>query len=144
MDLPLIPNVRSIEPREGFFPLADPGLRIVLLYTDESVWIALNVLAGDIGKATGKEPAIASDPQVGESPEIVVSSGSIQNSENYSITIGSNRIEIAGQGSGGTFYGIQTLRQIIKITEGALQCCKIADGPHYPVRGFYSAAWARK
>jgi hypothetical protein len=137
MDLSLIPHVRSIEPRDGTFLLADSGLRIVPTDDDESVWNAVYVLAGDIAKASGREPDIASDPQGGESPVIVVCSGSIGDSEEYSITIASRRIDIVGQGSGGTFYGIQTLRQIIKMTDGVLPCCEISDGPHYPVRGFY-------
>jgi len=54
----------------------------------------------------------------------------------YTLTISSEKIEILG-GEAGVFYGIQTLRQIIKTKGRKLKALEIVDEPDFQVRGFY-------
>ncbi|MBN1130085.1 MAG: family 20 glycosylhydrolase, partial [Chitinispirillaceae bacterium] len=137
MDLPLIPALRSIEAREGTFNPTVPALRIVCGDDDESVWTAINRLAEEIGRMAGRSIDINPGKAGNDLPEIVIQSGANIHSEEYTLDIGTCRILIEGQGSGGTFYGIQTLRQIMRSTGTNLPCCRITDGPHFVMRGFY-------
>ena len=57
-----------------------------------------------------------------------------ENGQDYTIDFG-KEITITGSGPQGAFYGIQTLRQIIK--NGYCDAKKITDSPDFEVRGFY-------
>lgn len=57
--------------------------------------------------------------------------------EAYTLNIGGNCIEIIGATSIGIFYGVQTLRQIIRQNGALLPNLKIEDMPHFSNRGFY-------
>jgi len=57
--------------------------------------------------------------------------------EAYRLTIGENFIEICGATSIGIFYGVQTLRQIIRQNGAVLPNLKIEDEPYFSNRGFY-------
>ncbi|MBU3157675.1 family 20 glycosylhydrolase [Clostridium estertheticum] len=57
--------------------------------------------------------------------------------EAYNLTIDGNRIEICGATSIGIFYGVQTLRQIIRQNGALLPKLKIDDEPYFSNRGFY-------
>jgi len=57
--------------------------------------------------------------------------------EAYSLTIDGNRVEICGSTSIGIFYGVQTLRQIIRQNGALLPNLKIDDEPYFANRGFY-------
>ncbi|MBU3160946.1 family 20 glycosylhydrolase [Clostridium frigoris] len=57
--------------------------------------------------------------------------------EAYSLYIYGNRVEICGATSIGIFYGLQTLRQIIRQNGALLPKLKIDDEPYFTNRGFY-------
>ncbi|WP_298836019.1 beta-N-acetylhexosaminidase [Clostridium sp.] len=57
--------------------------------------------------------------------------------EAYSLSIDGTRIEICGANSIGIFYGVQTLRQIIRQNGALLPKLKIDDEPYFANRGFY-------
>lgn len=57
--------------------------------------------------------------------------------EAYSIDIRENGITIIGDGAAGAFYGIQTLRQMIREYESKIPCCFIEDYPDLKIRGLY-------
>jgi len=57
--------------------------------------------------------------------------------EAYNLTIDDNSIEICASTSIGIFYGVQTLRQIIRQNGALLPKLRINDEPYFTNRGFY-------
>jgi hyaluronoglucosaminidase len=61
----------------------------------------------------------------------------------YVLAVGDNSVVLAGADAAGTFYAVQTLRQLI--SRGAIHDVVIGDWPSMPVRGviegFYGPAW---
>lgn len=57
--------------------------------------------------------------------------------ESYELHIGENGIEIRGADAAGLWYGVQTLRQILRQEGAVLPQVDIWDGPEIPNRGFY-------
>jgi hypothetical protein len=57
--------------------------------------------------------------------------------QGYTLTIAPGQIELTGGSAAGCFYGLQTLRQLVKAMAGdsALPCCTIEDEPDFPTRG---------
>jgi len=58
--------------------------------------------------------------------------------QGYALAIRSSSIVIAGGGAAGAFYGVQTLKQIIRAnaTGKAIPCCEIVDWPQLRYRGW--------
>lgn len=69
-----------------------------------------------------------------------------QKKEGYYLEIQKNRIVIAGADQRGTFYGVQTLSQMIR--QGKLSLCAIEDYPDIEFRGvvegFYGTPWSHE
>ena len=59
------------------------------------------------------------------------------NLESYKINVSNNRIEINAPGGIGLFYGIQTLRQLIRAYGLYIPFLSIDDKPYFANRGFY-------
>jgi hypothetical protein len=57
--------------------------------------------------------------------------------ESYRLEVSPENITIKGNDTAGLFYGIQTLRQLIKLNGLAIPCMKIEDSPFFAYRGFY-------
>lgn len=55
----------------------------------------------------------------------------------YRLLVTDETVIVTGFSSVGLFYGIQTLRQIIRGSAPALQCVEIEDSPDFEYRGFY-------
>lgn len=59
-----------------------------------------------------------------------------ENSEAYSLSISETGILVQGS-STGLFYGVQTLRQILRNYPVSIPCMEIEDRPYFAQRGFY-------
>jgi len=114
----LIPMVKEIQTGEAF--LADKRICLVTKSLDSRVLKTLEKLPQD-PKGTPLEIAVGSE-----------------GGESYSLTVGRDRIAIQAPGAAGAFYGIQTLRQLLK--EERVPCLEIRDRPDFPYRGFYHDA----
>lgn len=57
--------------------------------------------------------------------------------EGYHLCINKTSVTVRGDSLAGLFYGIQTLRQIIRGTLGTVPCVEIEDAPDMQYRGFY-------
>ncbi|MBQ7091007.1 MAG: beta-N-acetylhexosaminidase, partial [Clostridia bacterium] len=55
--------------------------------------------------------------------------------EGYTLTVSEDAVSIEAEGAAGAFYGIQTLRQLLKAE--AVPCLTIEDQPDFAHRGFY-------
>ncbi|MBQ7760622.1 MAG: family 20 glycosylhydrolase [Clostridia bacterium] len=69
----------------------------------------------------------------GETKAVVSIDESLDDS--YKMKLSQNLVEITGKNQQGAFYGVQTLRQILKNKECDL--CEINDSPDFNDRGFY-------
>ncbi len=57
--------------------------------------------------------------------------------ESYTLCIDTTGIKLHGAGPAGAFYGLQTLRQLIKEYGNDLPCLVVEDAPGFAHRGFY-------
>ncbi len=58
-------------------------------------------------------------------------------SEEYTLEIKNNEINITAKGAAGAFYAIMTLNQLLRNSDGKIACCCINDAPDMAYRGFY-------
>lgn len=93
-------------------------------------------LANELESMVGNRIRFVRSEVAGASIRLLLN-GSEDASENYQMTIAPSEIKIAAKSETGLFYGIQTLRQLIRTEGPALPLLEISDAPDYPVRGFY-------
>ncbi len=55
----------------------------------------------------------------------------------YTLSVGTGSIIITGNNSGALFYGIQTLKQLVRNYVKEIPCMDIEDQPSFEARGFY-------
>src|SRR5206468_8632377 len=58
--------------------------------------------------------------------------------DHYILSVTPTEIRIASHSSAGKFYGVQTLKQLIRAncTDNSIPCCKITDWPALQYRGW--------
>ena len=94
------------------------------------------LLADELEAAAGNRIRFTRSPVAGPSIRLV-RNGSEANSESYQLTVAQKEIKITAKSETGLFYGLQTLRQLIRTEGTELPGVKIDDAPDYPARGFY-------
>ena len=112
----------------SFTVVLDPGC-------DRRIAKAADRLRSQITKCSGNHPGL----KVGSySTGTIFIKPTDGDDDSYAIRVGENGVVIIGAGLRGTFYGIQTLRQIVKLTGSAkIKACEIEDKPDFIDRGFY-------
>lgn len=146
--LKLIPYPRQIEQQTGSFRIT-PSTRIVLSpkYAKEDR-VAAEMLAEEIESATGAKPRIvtAAAAPVGSIRLTRLSDASkeakdlqAKTDEAYSLVADSKHVVVAGKGASGTFYGVQTLRQLVspESKNAAIPAVTIRDWPSMQWRGVH-------
>ena len=127
----IIPVPEKTAIKEGFF-----SLEHVSVFTndnaDRRVVRALTELCGEISEKTGAVCPLYSAESAGRAITVAHGDG---DSEAYRLTVTPDSVEITSDGAAGAFYGIQSLRQLIKA--GDIPCLEIEDEPDFPYRGFY-------
>lgn len=61
----------------------------------------------------------------------------VAGAEAYRLEISPGRIDIAASADAGAYYGVQTLREMIRAHGRTLPVCRIDDAPDFPRRGYY-------
>jgi len=63
--------------------------------------------------------------------------GEFPHPDGYRLTVQPDRIEIVGGRPAACFYGVQTLRQLMRDAEpgGRIACCEVIDWPDFTIRG---------
>ena len=61
----------------------------------------------------------------------------IADAEGYKLTVTRDGAVIAASTDAGAFYGVQTLRELIRVSGASLPCCEIVDSPDFARRGVY-------
>ena len=136
----ILPQPKKLKKTGGTVSVAN--LKIVLTAKcDDRIFKAAQKLAGEIYDATGIDPVIT---KVLSAPEacgnIVIDCLGKKNGEGYKLSAKQEGIVITGDTLAGTFYGIQTLRQMLETCGEDIECCEIEDKPDMSYRGFYHDA----
>ena len=133
---PLVPAPRSLTLGAGV-ALLSPRWTMVLEDSVDDAHAA-EILATELAARFGWRIRVASHLAVG--PAIVLSTTPVHAGafprQAYGISIGPDRVIIRASTSEGRFYGVQTLRQLVRSSAGpSLPCLEIADWPAMPWRG---------
>ncbi|TMQ70506.1 MAG: hypothetical protein E6K80_08310 [Candidatus Eisenbacteria bacterium] len=133
---PLVPAPRSLTLGAGV-ALLSPRWTMVLEDSVDDAHAA-EILATELAARFGWRIRVASHLAVG--PAIVLSTTPVRAGafprQAYGISIGPDRVIIRASTSEGRFYGVQTLRQLVRSSAGpSLPCLEIADWPAMPWRG---------
>jgi len=131
----MLPMPKELRIKDGEFKLC-PNTEIILHSSCTSVGLeAVKLLIEDIEKVIGFKLQVNKTFEKVLSNSIYIKKLPMEK-EAYTPTITPEKIEILG-GEAGVFYGIQTLRQIIKTSGRRLKALEIVDEPDFQVRGFY-------
>ncbi len=150
-DLRLIPFPKSVRVEEGSFRLQ--GSISVTVGKDPADRFAAQELCHELRACTKANPEIADEvplPQngarmlhlhpggrptpAGEALAVPEKGGD----EAYALRVSPSGIAIRSRGSRGLFYGVQTLKQLIRgnLRDGAIPCLLVEDWPSLRYRGF--------
>lgn len=134
--LHLIPMPKKIGLTAGSLPLA--SLENLRLPQDCPAGLLeeLLVLADELEATTRRRLRFAYSEIAGTTLTLTVDAA-IANAEGYTLKIDVRGIALAASTEAGLFYGIQTLRQLIRTEGTSLPCLEIEDAPDFPARGFY-------
>lgn len=124
----IIPTPKSYVAHEGEF-------RLMPSHTITASSTSLAPLASYLAKYLNVE--------VGTKGDIVLRIDAALKSEEYRLSVTTNRVEILGGDYGGVFNGVATLMQLLPadvydglILPATIACCKVEDAPCYAYRGF--------
>jgi hypothetical protein len=146
--LPLIPMPASVTPGDGAF-LIDAATAIVLgAAAGDATVFAARQLAAEIGQAAGFAPPLRKDGDPPAAPNAIVLLLAGRDAapdalagvdewgpQSYTLRITPARAVIAATTEAGLFYGVQTLRQLVRTQGRRLPALAIADRPALPHRG---------
>lgn len=133
-NLKLIPTPQQVEMKPGTFNLrtASPMmLQKDLAFASGQVLEELHL--------AGFRPEVLSNLNVGISyTDKPIAELADKGPEAYSLLVEPQRIKIVGNSPAGTFYGVQTLKQLIRAnrTGTTIPCCRILDWPGLKYRGY--------
>jgi Glycosyl hydrolase family 20, domain 2/Glycosyl hydrolase family 20, catalytic domain len=97
---------------------------------------AVETLIDELHRAYGWRPGAGPSARVIELVVRASSPDSLTRLQGYDLEITPDRITIAAESAAGRYYGVQTLRQIVRTTPSAsLPCQVIRDSPNIGVRG---------
>ena len=91
------------------------------------------LLADELETTVGKRIRFTRSAVAGPSIRLV-KNGADEKSESYQLTVAQAEIRITAKSETGLFYGLQTLRQLIRTEGTELPVMKIDDAPDYPAR----------
>ncbi len=134
----ILPYPATITVNPGHFKLA-ANFAVSCPQGSDRLLGAATKIADEIGRVNGGTPPILCRAEAGKPHPggiLLATDGHLAEQE-YRLAIKPSRISILGGDEAGVFYGVQTLRQIIRTEGHNLPCLTIRDRPDYPVRGFY-------
>lgn len=128
----VIPTPQAIEEYSGRFHAQNLSIYVDSA-ADKRIVTAVRTLCRDLEALIGSYVPVTSSKQE-DSAIVITYSGS---GEGYTLHVEEHCVHITAQGPAGAFYGIQTLRQLIKGSGLSVPCCRIDDTPDFAYRGFY-------
>lgn len=138
----LIPYPQKLTEKVGEFHITTATGILLDISCDYDDFEAAQELQQEIIKITGLCPAIIkgviNNAGFSKSGLINLKKEHIDTkAEAYKLVVDEESIEITGNDRSGLFYGIQTMRQLIRNGKSAIRCVEIFDYPAFESRGFY-------
>lgn len=134
----VIPLPQEIKITTGSFVLND-RTSIVYPKNNKEMQQNANLLAEYIHQMSGKKLKVIDEPVT--SNAIILATGlNADNAEAYQLKVTQDNVTITGTSEAGTFYGIQTLRKSLPITNKgdiSLPAAEINDYPRFSYRGVH-------
>ena len=134
----VIPLPQEIKITTGSFVLND-RTSIVYPKDNKEMQQNANLLAKYIHQMSGKKLKVIDEPVT--SNAIILATGlNADNAEAYQLKVTQDNVTITGTSEAGTFYGIQTLRKSLPITNKgdiSLPAAEINDYPRFSYRGVH-------
>ncbi|MBS1724278.1 MAG: family 20 glycosylhydrolase [Armatimonadetes bacterium] len=148
--LHLIPDPQSVVQRQGTFPLGTHAAIVVVRPKDADDSYAAEQLIEESPTSFGwgkarKRDAVVLVGQLGRDTTVSSKIRSLglklpkdAPSESYVLSVRPGQIVCAGNSAAGTFYAVQTLRQLIRSNkvDGGIPCLDIVDWPMLQIRGW--------
>jgi hypothetical protein len=132
----LIPAPKTLTLGKGSTNLKN--FKIALSYScDYRIFKAAQKLAAELSAETRTEIAVTKvlgEPALDGCINLIAEEGE---GEGYTLAVCPASVTVRGSSLAGLFYGIQTLRQLIKDTKGVIPVLDIEDAPDMKSRGFY-------
>lgn len=133
----LLPIPRRITPHDGTLRLG-PAAAIELTRScpSESL-VPAQQLADEIEAACLIRPELRRVAAPEAPRAVVLSIEPDRPAQGYRLSISPAGVAVAGSDPAGLYYGVQTLRQVVRRHAPLLPCLEIADRPDFAARGFY-------
>lgn len=135
--LSIIPTPKTVTTLAGSFTARDIAV-YVDSRADKRIVTAARTLCKEIESACGSYIPLTSSAK--GTPAVKITYGERVEStggEGYRLTVDETSVSISGNSAAGAFYGIQTMRQLVKSYGLSIPCCDIHDEPDFSYRGFY-------
>ncbi|NLK88390.1 MAG: family 20 glycosylhydrolase [Clostridiaceae bacterium] len=148
----LIPYPHKLTESSGVFRMSELTQIFLDIGCDYSDFEAALSLRNEIEKASGLKLAITKGRCGKDKEKTIFADGSITLMKTglkaagtadvtalsaYTLTVGTGSIIIKGNGSSSLYYGIQTLKQLVRNYACEIPCMDIEDQPTFEARGFY-------
>jgi hypothetical protein len=149
--LPVVPQPKNVRFHKGSFPLHQKETSIRLSVSDTTgIWVTIRELQSEYEKLLGEIPSFGKAHRLGIHLGIPSQSPSFERlcdregiilpshlgQEGYSLAIRSDQVLIAANDKRGLFYGVQTLKQLLRGSDlHAVRALTIIDWPDLRLRG---------
>ncbi|MBQ3934200.1 MAG: family 20 glycosylhydrolase [Clostridia bacterium] len=134
----LIPTPKTVVRSFGTHSLGKDTKIVLSFGCDVRLFKASVRLAEDIFEETRAKPLVTKvlgTPALDGCVNVIADENG--SGEGYRLTVCRESVTVEGESPAGAFYGIQTLRQLIRESSGTLPCLVIEDKPDMAHRGFY-------
>lgn len=131
----VIPLPKQITKNQGGAFVLNKSTQIVYPEGNEKMQKNAEFLADYIQEMLGFKPSLSTSEAKNA---IILGLQAMDNTEAYELTVNSDQVKISGSTEAGVFYGIQTLRKSLPITQGVdatLPAVTIKDQPRFSYRG---------
>lgn len=132
----ILPRPKKMQAKEGAYRLKYNTKIILDSKCDSSCMYYAKILKGEISQMTGFSLDIIRGNEADGHLYLTIEENK-KCQEGYSLIIDSKGVLIKGNGNAGLFYGVQTLRQIIRQDFTKLSFVEIYDEPEIKNRGYY-------
>ncbi len=109
-----------------------PPRQVVLSSTEDADRLGLDKTAAVL-RGDGRDVTVGRN----DAHIRVVRNAGVAEREGYRLTITGQGVTIEASADAGAFYGLATLRELLRMNAAALPCMKIADAPAFARRGVY-------
>lgn len=128
----LVPSPRSVRVHSGVFSPQRPVHVLIPDSSEPALKKVLFALATEL-RSAARQPVHLTHRIHAATIMPVLLKNTV--SEAYRLVVKPTTIEIIGQGTAGLFYGVQTLRQLVRQHGMRVPCCVIEDNPAFHHRG---------